>query len=153
VRRFVLIGLIVSTSLVATPMARASDDSVRQVVQEQAARQVKQDKKFEAANKNVTSREKAKKARSATVRQQRSVDQFRKAVRAEQADTETVKAGRSELLDGLDMYNHGLDKLRTAWTQAIKTNGRGGAASAKAALKTVKKAKAMIASGVQKIAG
>jgi soluble cytochrome b562 len=152
-RRAALIGSLMAVSLIAAPVARASDDSLRAVVKEQAARQIKQDKKFEAANKNVTSREKAKKARSATVRQQRSVDQFRKAVAREQADTDTVKAGRSELLAGLKQYNHGLDKLRTAWTQAIKTNGRGGAASAKAALKTVKKAKAKIASGARKIAG
>jgi soluble cytochrome b562 len=152
-RRVALIGSLMAVSLVAAPGARASDDSLRAVVKEQAARQIKQDKKFEAANRNVNSREKAKKARSATVRQQRSVDQFRKAVAREQADTDTVKAGRSELLEGLKMYNHGLDKLRTAWTQAIKTNGRGGAASAKAALRTVKKAKKMIASGAGKIAG
>jgi hypothetical protein len=70
VRRFALIGLIVSTSLVAVPGARASDDSLRQVVKEQAARQIKQDKKFRSAVKKIDSRAKAKKARTATIRQQ-----------------------------------------------------------------------------------
>ncbi|WP_157592613.1 hypothetical protein [Solirubrobacter soli] len=147
-----LIGLIVSTALVAGPVtARASDDSLRQVVKDQAARQIKQDKKFRAAVKNINSREKAKKARTATIRQQNSVETFRKAVRAEQADTDQVKAGRTELLEGLAMYNHGLDKFRTALTQAIKTNGRGGAASARAALKTIDKALEKVSSAAKKI--
>jgi soluble cytochrome b562 len=150
-RRFALIGLLLMTSAVAVPVARASDESLRQVVKDQAARQVKQDKRFTSAVNRINSRAKAKKARTATIAQQRSVDTFRKAVRAEQADTEPVKAGRAELLEGLADYNHGLDKLRTALTQAIKTNGRGGAASARAALKTIGKARDKIASGVQKI--
>jgi len=150
-RRFALIGLLVMTSAVAAPAARASDDSLRQVVKDQAARQIKQDKKFTSAVKKINSRAKAKKARTATIAQQQSVETFRKAVRAEQADTDQVKAGRSELLKGLALYNHGLDKLRTALTQAIKTNGRGGAASARAALKTIDKAQEKIASGAKKI--
>jgi soluble cytochrome b562 len=79
------------------------------------------------------------------------VERFRKAVRAEQADTDQVKAGRTELLDGLALFNHGLDKLRTALTQAIKTNGRGGAASARAALKTINKALDKVSSAAKKI--
>ena len=152
-RRFALIGLLLVSSMVVAPGAQASDDSLRQVVKDQAARQIKQDKKFKAAVKNINSRAKAKKARTATILQQKSVETFRKAVRAEQADTDQVKAGRTELLKGMALYNHGLDKLRTALTQAIKTNGRGGGASARAALRTVDKAKAQIASGARKIAG
>ncbi len=152
-RRFVLIGLIVSTSLVATPMARASDDSVRQVVQDQAARQTKQDAKFKKAVKTLRTRAQAKKARTATIAQQKSVDKFRKAVQAEQADTEPVKAGRQELLEGLALYNLGLDSFRKALTQAIKTNGRGGVKQAKSALKTLNHAVDMVASGAQKIHG
>jgi soluble cytochrome b562 len=151
VRRSILIGLLVATSLVATPIARASDDSLRQVVKEQAARQTKADAKFAKAVKSINSRAKAVKARTATVTQQKSVDTFRKAVSAEQADTDTVKAGRTQLLKGLTTYNHGLDKLRTALTQAIKTNGRGGAASARAALKTIDKALKQVAAGARKI--
>jgi soluble cytochrome b562 len=151
VRRSILIGLLLTASLVATPIARASDDSLRQVVKEQAQRQIKADTKFEKATKSITTRAKAVKARTATVAQQKSVDTFRKAVAAEQADTDQVKAGRTQLLKGLTMYNHGLDKLRTALTQAIKTNGRGGAASAKAALKTLAKARKQIASSAKKI--
>ena len=126
-------------------------DSLRQVVRDQAARQVKQDKKFTSAVKKINSRAKAKKARTATIAQQQSVETFRKAVRAEQADTDTVKTGRAQLLEGLADYNHGLDKLRTALTQAIKTNGRGGGASARAALKTIDKAQGTIAAGAKKI--
>ena len=152
-RRIALISLCVVTSMVAAPVALASDDSVRQVVREQAARQITQDAKFKSAVKKINSRAAAKKARTATILQQRSVDTFRNAVRAEQADTEQVKAGRNQLLKGLSLYNHGLDKLRTALTQAIKTNGRGGAASARAALRTVTRAQEQIANGARKIAG
>jgi len=152
-RRIALISLCVVTSMVAAPVALASDDSVRQVVREQAARQITQDAKFKSAVKKINSRAAAKKARTATILQQRSVDTFRNAVRAEQADTEQVKAGRNQLLKGLALYNHGLDKLRTALTQAIKTNGRGGAASARAALRTVTRAQEQIANGARKIAG
>ena len=152
-RKTIFIGLLASTLLISAPAARASDDSVRQVVREQAARQITQDAKFKSAVKKINSRAAAKKARTATILQQRSVDTFRNAVRAEQADTEQVKAGRSQLLEGLALYNHGLDKLRTALTQAIKTNGRGGAASARAALRTVTRAQEQIANGARKIAG
>jgi len=152
-RRFALISLCVVTSMAIAPVALASDDSLRQVVKDQAARQIKQDAKFRSAVKKINSRATAKKARTATILQQKSVDTFRKAVRAEQADTDQVKAGRSELLKGLALYNHGLDKLRTALTQAIKTNGRGGGASARAALKTVDKALEQVSSGAKKIAG
>jgi hypothetical protein len=152
VRRIALIGLIVSATLVGGPVAaQASDDSLRQVVRQQAERQIKQDRKFRSATKNINSREKAKKARSAAIRQQKSVETFRKAVRAEQADTEQVKAGRTELLEGLATYNHGLDKFRTALTQAIKTDGRGGRASLRAALKTIDKALEKVASAAQKL--
>jgi soluble cytochrome b562 len=142
---------MVLSAAVAAPSALASDDSLRQVVKDQAARQAKQDKKFTSAVRKINSRAKAKKARTATIAQQKSVERFRKAVRAEQADTDQVKAGRTELLDGLAMYNHGLDKLRTALTQAIKTNGRGGAASARAALKTIDKALDKVSSAAKKI--
>src|SRR3954469_11112937 len=150
-RRFALIGLLVMSSAVAVPAAQASDDSLRQVVKNQIVRQIDQDRKFTSAVKTIRSRAKAKKARTATIQQQKSVNTFRRAVHAELADTEALKAGRGELLDGLADYNHGLDKLRTALTQAIKTNGRGGAASARAAKRTIKKAQGTIAGGAQKI--
>jgi soluble cytochrome b562 len=153
VRRFVLIGLIVSTSLVATPMARASDDSVRQVVQDQATRQTKQDAKFKKAVKTLRTRAQFVKARTATITQKKSVDRFHDAVQAEQADSEPVKAGRQELLEGLSLYNVGLERFRKALTEAIRTNGRGGVKKAKSALKTLNHAVDMVASGAQKIHG
>ena len=150
-RRLMLVGLMLFTSLVAAPIARASDDSLRQVVKDQAARQIKEDAKFKKATKTINSRAKAIKARTATIKQQKSVDTFRRAVAAQQADSEQVKAGRTQLLKGLALYNHGLDKLRTALTQAIKTNGRGGDASAKAALRTLRKALEQVGSAAKKI--
>jgi soluble cytochrome b562 len=153
-RRFALIGLCVVSSMAFAPVvASASDDTVRQVVKEQADRQTKQDAKFRSAVKKVNSRASAKKARTATILQQKSVETFRKAVRGQTADSEQVKAGRTLLLKGLATYNHGLDKLRTALTQAIKTNGRGGGASARAALRTVDRALGQVSSGAKKIAG
>jgi hypothetical protein len=153
VRRSIFIGFLLATSLVATPIARASDDSVRQVVKDQATRQVKADAKFRQATKSINSKAKAKKARTATSSQIKSIDTFHDAVAAEQADSGQVKAGRNQLLKGLSMYNHGLEKLKTALTQAIKTNGRGGEASAKAALKTLLKALKQVESGAKKING
>ena len=150
-RRSIFIGVLIATSLVAAPLARASDDSLRQVVKDQAARQIKEDAKFKKATKSITSRAKAVKARTATIHQQKSVDTFRRAVAAEQADSDQVKAGRTQLLKGLALYNHGLDKLRTALTQAIKTDGRGGEASADAALKTLSKALKQVSSAAKKI--
>ena len=75
-RRTALISLCVVTSMVAAPVALASDDSVRQVVREQAARQITQDAKFKSAVKKINSRATARKARTATIMQQRSVDAF-----------------------------------------------------------------------------
>ena len=152
-RRFVLIGLIVSTSLAAAPVARASDDSVRQVVQQQAERQTKQDAKFKKAVKTLKTRAQFVKARTATIVQKKSVDTFHDAVQAEQADSEPVKAGRTELLKGLSLYNVGLERFRKALTEAIRTNGRGGVKKAKSALKTLNHAVDMVASGARKIHG
>jgi soluble cytochrome b562 len=152
-RRHALIGLLLVSSLVAAPAARASDDSVRQVVKAQAARQVKEDAKFRKATKSITSEAKARKALTATQKQIKSVDKFHDAVAAEQADSAQVKEGRNELLKGLSEYNHGLTKLKTALRQAIKTNGRGGEASAKAAIKTLNKALKKVESGAKKIGG
>ena len=152
-RRLVLIGLIVSTCSSRHRMARASDDSVRQVVQDQATRQIKQDKKFKKAVKTLRTRAQLMKARTATIAQKKSVDKFHDAVQAEQADTEPVKAGRQELLEGLSLYNVGLERFRKALTEAIRTNGRGGVKKAKSALKTLNHAVDMVASGAQKIHG
>jgi soluble cytochrome b562 len=153
VRRFALIGLLVSTSLAAVPVARASDDSVRQVVQAQAERQTKQDAKFKKAVKTLKTRAQFKKARTATIVQKKSVDTFHDALKAEQADTDQVKAGRTEILKGLTLYNVGLERFRKALTEALRTNGRGGVKKAKSALKTLNHAVDMVASGARKIAG
>ena len=153
-RRFVLIGLIISTSLAAAPVAaRASDDSVRQVVQQQAERQTKQDAKFKKAVKTLKTRAQFVKARTATIAQKKSVDTFHKAVKAETADSDQVKSGRTELLKGLTLYNVGLERFRKALTEAIRTNGRGGVKKARSALKTLNHAVDMVSSGARKIHG
>ena len=153
-RRFALIGLIISSSLLAAPVAaRASDDSVRQVVQDQAARQTKQDAKFKKAVKTLRTRAQFVKARTATIAQKRSVKTFHDAVQAEQADSDQVKSGRTELLKGLSLYNVGLERFRKALTEAIRTNGRGGVKKAKSALKTLNHAVDMVSSGARKIHG
>jgi soluble cytochrome b562 len=144
--------LVMSLSL-APAAARASDDSVRQVVQTEAARQVKEDAKFRKAVKTLKTKAQFVKARTATIRQMKSVDKFHDALAAQQADSATVKAGRSQILKGMTRYNHGLKKFRTALTKGINSNGREGAPQARAALKTVKKALKTIESGAKKLAG
>jgi len=65
-------------------------------------------------------------------------------------DIDRVRRLRDQLLE-MAQY---LDAGRTpssALTQAIKTNGRGGAASARAAKRTIKQAQGKIASGAKQI--
>jgi hypothetical protein len=120
---------------------------------EQATRQTKQDAKFKKAVKTLKTRAQFVKARTATIVQKKSVDTFHDKVQAEQADSEQVKAGRQELLEGLSLYNVGLERFRKALTEAIRTNGRGGVKKAKSALKTLNHAVDMVASGAKKIHG
>ena len=152
-RRIALIGLCVVTSMVAAPVARASDDCVRQVVKEQAARQIKQDKKFKSAVKKINSRAAGQEG---TDRDDPAAEVGRHLPQRRQGRAGRYRAGQGgaqPAARGPALYNHGLDKLRTALTQAIKTNGRGGAASARAALRTVTRAQEQIANGARKIAG
>lgn len=152
-RRFALIGLAIVLSVLLAPTARASDDSVRQVVQTEAARQVKEDAKFRKAVKTLKTKAQFVKARTATIRQIKSVDRFHDALAAEQADSERVKTGRSQILKGMTRYNRGLEKFRSALTKGINSNGRDGESQARAALKTVRKALKQIESGAKKLAG
>jgi hypothetical protein len=72
---------------------------------------------------------------------------------AERADSEQVKAGRTQVLKGLTLYNVGLERFRKALTEALHTNGRGGVKKAKSALKTLDHAVRMVAKGARKIHG
>ena len=98
-RRLVFVGLLVTTALISAPAARASDDSVRAVVQAQATRQIKEDKKFEKAVRKLSTKAQLKKARTATKKQRASIETFKKALAAERADSAKVKKGRREMLD------------------------------------------------------
>jgi Ni/Co efflux regulator RcnB len=153
VRRLVLIGLLLSTAFVAAPAARASDDSVRQVVQTQAERQQKEDAKFEKAVSKLNTKAQLKKARTATKKQRASIETFKQALAAERADSPKVKDGRRELLDALNLYDRGLNKFHTALTQAIQKGGSNGEAKAKSALNNIKTAVRRAASAAKKIHG
>jgi soluble cytochrome b562 len=153
VRRLALVGLLVCSSFVAVPIARASDDSVRAVVQQQAERQSRQDAKFKKAVRTLKTRAQFIKARTATIAQIKSVDKFHAALKAEQADSAQVKAGRTQVLKGLTLYNVGLERFRKALTEALRTNGHGGVKKAKSALKTLDHAVRMVAAGAKKLHG
>ena len=150
-RRLSFVGLLVVIALVSAPAARASDESVRTVTQQQADRQTKEDEKFAKAVKKLNTKAQLKKARTATKNLMASIDTFHDAVVPERADTERVAEGRRELLDALNLYNKGLGKLHTALTQAINDGGASGDAKAKSALKTLTTAVKRLKSAARKI--
>ena len=150
-RRSILITLVAATAVVAAPAARASDDSVRQVVKTQAERQTKEDKKFQKAVRNLKTKAQLRKARTATKRMRASIDTFHDALAPERADSETVAKGRRQLLDALKLYNHGLNKLHTALTQAINDGGASGEAKARSALKDMRTAVRRVYGAAKKI--
>jgi hypothetical protein len=137
--------------LTPAPAARASDDSVRQVVHDQAARQTKEDTKFQKATRKLKTKSDLARAKRATKALKASITMFHDAVAAEKADTPKVAKGRRGLLDALKLYNHGLDKLRTALTQAQHAGGNSGEAKAKSALKTMTTAVKRVAKSARQI--
>jgi len=150
-RRLSFFGLLVVTALVSAPAARASDESVRAVVQQQADRQTTEDEKFAKAVKKLNTKAQLRKARTATKKLMASIDTFHDAVVPERADTERVAEGRRELLDALNLYNRGLGKLDGALREAIRDGGNSGDAKAKSALRTLTKALKQIKSAARKI--
>ncbi len=92
-RRLSFVGLMVVTALVSAPTARASDESVRAVVQQQADRQTKEDEKFAKTVKTLKTKAQLRKARTATKKLIASIDTFHDAVVPERADTERVARG------------------------------------------------------------
>jgi type I site-specific restriction-modification system R (restriction) subunit len=151
VRRTIFIGLLSATLLVSAPAARATDDSVRAVVKTQADRQIKQDKKFEKALKKLKTKAQLKKARTATKTQRASIETFKQALAAERADSAKVKKGRREMLDALNLYDRGLNKLHTALTQAINAGGASGEAKARSAIKNMATAVRRVYKAAKKI--
>ena len=151
-RRTIFIGLLSATLLVGgAPAARASDDSVRAVVKTQADRQIKEDKKFAKALKKLNTKAQMKKARTATKKQRASIETFKQALAAERADSAKVKKGRREMLDALNLYDKGLNKLHTALTQAINSGGSSGEAKARSAVKNMATAVRRVYNAAKKI--
>jgi hypothetical protein len=152
VRRTIFIGLLSATLLAGgAPAARASDDSVRAVVKTQADRQIKEDKRFEKALKTLKTKAQFKKARTATKTQRASIEAFKQALAAERADSAKVKKGRREMLDALNLYDKGLNKLHTALTQAINAGGSSGETKAKSAIKNMETAVRRVYNAAKKI--
>jgi hypothetical protein len=152
VRRTIFIGLLSATLLVGgAPAARATDDSVRAVVKTQADRQIQEDKKFEKALKKLKTKAQLKKARTATKKQRASIETFKQALAAERADSAKVKKGRRDMLDALNLYDRGLNKLHTALTQAINAGGASGEAKARSAIKNMATAVRRVHNAAKKI--
>ena len=151
-RRMIFIGILSATLLVSgAPAARASDDSVRAVVKTQADRQIKEDKKFAKALKKLKTKAQFKKARTATKTQRASIETFKQALAAERADTARVKEGRREMIDALNLYDRGLNKLHTALTQAINAGGSSGEAKTRSAIKNMATAVRRVYNAAKKI--
>jgi len=131
-------GLIVAAGMAAVPTAaRASDDSVRAVVKEQAKRQASEDKRFIKAMGHLSTRAGLKKASAAAGRQAASVKTWHDRLRAEQADSANVRKGRLQMLNALNLYTTGLRKLQHAIRQALHAGGSSGYSRAKAAFQNL----------------
>ncbi len=133
-RRMIVCGLIVAAGVAAVPTAaKASDDSVRAVVAQQAKRQSSEDRRFIKAMGHLKTKAGLKKASAAAGRQAASVKQWHDALNAEQADTAKVKLGRTQMLSALNLYTKGLRKLQHAIRQSLHAGGSSGYSRARAA--------------------
>ena len=133
-RKFIVCGLVVAAGVAAVPsVAKASDDTVRAVVVQQATRQASEDRRFSKAMQHLKTKAGLKKASAAAGRQAASVKQWHDALNAEQADSAKVKLGRKQMLSALDLYTKGLRKLQHAIRQALHAGGSSGYSRARAA--------------------
>jgi hypothetical protein len=139
-RRIVLCGFVAVAGLYAAPLAKASDDSVRAVVVQQAKRQIKEDKRFTKAMKHLKTRAGLKKASKASGRQAASVKIWADALRGEHADTPAVAKGRLKMLNALHLYTRGIRKLQKAIRQSLHSGGSSGYGRARAALQNMRTA-------------
>src|SRR3954447_7048273 len=99
-RRFIVCGLIAAAGVAAVPSAaKASDDSVKAVVVQQAHRQTSEDRRFIKAMGHLRTRAGLKKASAAAGRQAASVKLWHDALRAEQADSANVRKARLQMLN------------------------------------------------------
>jgi hypothetical protein len=153
-RRMTICGCLAAVALVgAAPQAKASDDSIRAVVKQQATRQIKEDKRFGKALNHLKTRKGLKKASAAAGRQAASVKIWHDALAAETADTPQVAEGQKEMLAALDLYTKGLRRFQKAVRQARHAGGASGYAKAKAAGRNMRTAAKRVGKAADKIMG
>ena len=153
-RKMIVCGCLAAVAMVsAAPQAKASDDSIRAVVKQQATRQIKEDRRFEKALGHLKTRKGLKKASAAAGRQGASVKLWRNALAAETADTPQVAEGQKEMLDALDLYTKGLRRFQTAVRQALHRGGSSGYSKARAAGRNMRTAAKRVGKAAVKIAG
>ena len=153
-RRTILCGCLAAVALVtAAPSAKASDDSIRAVVKQQATRQVKEDNRFGKALQHLKTKKGLKKASKAAGRQAASVKIWHDALAAETADTPQVAEGQKDMLAALDLYNKGIRRFQKAVRQALNAGGSSGYSKAKAAGRNMRTAIKRVAKAADKIMG
>ena len=153
-RRTMLCGCLAAAALLnAAPAARASDDSIRQVVRTQASRQIKEDNRFGKALEHLKTKKGLRKASKAAGRQAASVKIWHDALAAETADTPTVAEGQKDMLAALDLYNKGIRRFQKAVRQALNAGGSSGYSKAKAAGRNMRTAIKRVAKAADKIMG
>jgi hypothetical protein len=152
-RRLILCGLMAAAALIAAPRpAKASDDSVRAVVVQQAQRQAGEDKRFISAMQHLRTKKGLKKASAAAGRQAASVKIWHDALRAQQADTAKVRKARLKMLNALNLYTTGLRKLQHAIRQALHAGGSTGYDRARAAFQNLTSATKKVRSAARAMA-
>src|SRR3954452_19899101 len=152
-RRMIVGGLAAVAMVTAAPQAKASDDSIRTVVKQQATRQIKEDRRFEKALNHLKTKKGLKKASAAAGRQAASVKIWHDALAAETADTPRVAEGQKEMLDALELYTKGIRRFQKAVRQALNDGGSSGYSKAKAAGRNMRTAIKRVAAAADKIAG
>src|SRR4051812_18052123 len=152
-RRTILCGCLAAALLNVAPAARASDDSIRAVVRDQATRQIPEDNRFGRALRHLKTRKGLKKASAAAGRQAASVKIWHDALARETADTPQVAQGQKEMLDALELYTKGIRRFQKAVRQALHSGGASGYAKAKAAGRNMRTAIRRVGQAAAKIAG
>ena len=153
-RKSLLCGCLAAVALITgAPAAQASDDSIRQVVRDQATRQVKEDKRFGNALEHLKTKKGLRKASKAAGRQAASVKIWHDALAAETADTPQVAEGQKDMLAALDLYNKGIRRFQKAVRQALNAGGSSGYAKAKAAGRNMRTAIKRVGEAADKIMG
>ncbi|MBE2316091.1 hypothetical protein DVA67_008895 [Solirubrobacter sp. CPCC 204708] len=145
--------LLIAVLLGGAPAAQASDASIREVVITHAQRQIKEDKRFLKAMRNLDSRRDLRKAKAAAGRQAASVTQWQTALAAEQPDTAPIGAAKDRMLEALALYNKGIRRLQKGINQALANGGNSGVRKARQALKNMRTASKRIGQAAEIIIG